>query len=451
MSIMKNKTFLILSLSLLWVFNLSGVLAQSKGSVVDKIAARVDNHIILKSDVEKMYQQILMSGKGPANAQEARCIALQQLVQSKVMYAKAEIDSVIVDSKDVESELDRRMQYFIAEAGSQAKLEQAMGASISELKSDLREQVKEQLTLQKMEGVILEDVKITPAQVEEFYGRIPKDSIPLLPAEVKVGQIVILPEVSKEEKQRIKEQLLEFKGRLQAGEDFATLARQYSEDPGSAARGGDLGWQGRGNFVSEFEEIALSINPGEIADPVESEFGFHLIQLLERRGGRYHARHILLRPRPSMADMDRAKELADSVRNLIAMDSISFEKAAQEYSKDMMTRTNAGYFKDNETGDSFVAVDALDPNVFFAIDRIKEGEYTIPERYRMEDGKDAVRFLFYKASRPPHYANLKDDFQKLYQTTLNSQKSKILSEWMKKVRKDVFIDIDEEYSCANMF
>ncbi|GAA4837876.1 peptidylprolyl isomerase [Algivirga pacifica] len=423
------------------------LLAQEQ--VVDKIVAKVDNHIILLSEVEAMYQQMLSNGEYPPNKEEAKCEILKSLIMNKVLYAKAEIDSIAVDDAGVEQEMDRRMQYMILQIGSQEKLEKTYGMSMGELRDDLREQVKEQMTVQNMQRQIINDVKITPKEIEKFYEAIPDSEVPFLSAEVQVGQIVLEPEVSKSEKEKVKEQLMQIKQRVLDGEDFATLAKQYSEDYGSGRKGGELGWHGRGELVPEFEEVALTIEEGEIANPVESEFGYHLIQLMERRGNRFNARHILIRPKSNSKDLEQAYAKADSVRGLILADSMTFPEAAQEFSVDQQTRANAGYFTNQLTGSSMVSTDELEPTVFFTIDTMTVGNITKPMQYRTAEGKEAVRILYYKDYKEPHTANLKDDFQKLYQLTLNARKNDILQEWVKKARKDVYVEIDDKFKgCA---
>ncbi|OHX68247.1 peptidylprolyl isomerase [Flammeovirga pacifica] len=420
--------------------------AQTDAVPVDKIIAKVDNNIILLSEVEAGYQQMLTNGQYSKDKQKAKCEVLKNLIVNKIMYAKAQIDSIEVDNARVAEELERRMQYFILQAGSQEKLEKTLGASVNDLRDDLRDQVKEQMTVQTMQQQIIADVSITPKQVKKYYESIPKDSIPFLAAEVKVGQIVRNPKVSDSEKEKARQQLLDIKKRIEAGEDFAVLAKQYSQDYGSARKGGDLGWHGRGELVPEFEEIALTVDPNEIADPVESDFGFHLIQLLERRGGRFRARHILIRPKSNYQDVKDAVSFLDSIRTLIASsDTLGFEKAVNLYSDDQPTRSNAGYFKNQLTGSSYMATDELDPVVFFAIDTMSVGKTSKPLKYRTEDGQQAVRIIYYSEYKPPHYANLKDDYQKLQQATLNSQKNEILEKWIKSAKNDVFIEIDPEF------
>ncbi|KXX72107.1 peptidylprolyl isomerase [Flammeovirga sp. SJP92] len=445
---MNQRTYTLIGFLLLFATSL---FAQDDAVPVDKIIAKVDNNIILLSEVEAGYQQMLANGQYPNDKQEAKCDILKGLIVNKIMYAKAQIDSIEVDDARVSDELERRMQYFILQAGSQEKLEKTLGSSVNDLRDDLRDQVKEQMTVQTMQQQIISDVTITPKQVKKYFESIPQDSIPFLSAEVKVGQIVREPQVSESEKEKAKQQLIDIKKRILDGEDFGVLAKQYSQDYGSARKGGDLGWHGRGELVPEFEEIALTVEPNEIADPVESDFGYHLIQLLERRGGRFRARHILIRPKSNYQDVKDAVAFLDSIRTLIAdSDTLGFEKAVNLYSDDQPTRANAGYFKNNVTGSSYMATDELDPVVFFAIDTMTVGNTSKPLKYRTEDGQDAVRIIYYSDYKPPHYANLKDDYQKLQQATLNSQKNEILEKWIKTAKNDVFIEIDPEFDGCNI-
>ncbi|MEN7549392.1 peptidylprolyl isomerase [Rapidithrix thailandica] len=430
------------------LFQANGM-AQGQGEVVDKIVAKVDNYIILKSEVENAYIQ--MAANGEDLGDDAKCQILEQLIMNKILVAKAEIDSVIVDEKEVNQELNQRMDYFINQAGDEAKLERTLGKSLAEIKEELRDQVHERLVVQRMQSEIMQDVTVTPAQVKKYFNDIPKDSIPFLSQEVQVGQIVKNPEVSKSEKEKAKNKLLDIKAKIESGEEtFEEMARKNSEDYGSAAKGGDLGWTGRGKMVSEFEAAALSLDPNEISNPVESEFGYHMIQLLERRGNRYRARHILVRPKSNTEDIGGAVTYLDSIRTLIQADSMSFELAVKDHSDDQMTRSNAGFFKDPTTNSSYVSTEGLDPVIFFAIDTMKIGSISEPIKFRTQDGKSAVRIIYYKASKDPHYANLKDDYQKLYIATLNSKKGEILREWIKNAKKDVFIDIDSDYAACKI-
>lgn len=415
--------------------------------VIDEIVAKVSDYIILKSDVERAYLQL--ESEKQYLGDNPRCTILRQLAINKLMMAKAELDSVIVEDAAVEGEMNRRMQYFMSQFGSREKMEKTLGKTLTELREELREQVKEQLVVQRMQMEITGDVSVRPAEVRRFFNSIPKDSIPFLAAEVEVGQIVKYPEVSKSEKENTRQKLLEIKHKIENGADFATMAKQYSEDYGSASKGGDLGWHGRSELVPEFEAVALTIEPNEIADPVESEFGYHLIQLQERRGNRFRARHILIRPRSTPQDLKKAEQLLDSLRTDILADSLSFQIAVKEESDDQATRENAGFFKDNSTGSSFVSTDELDPVVFFTIDTMKVNDISKPLPFRTKDGKEAVRLLYYKSYKPPHYANFKDDYQKLYAMTAGNKRNEAIEKWIRKASKEVFIDIDEAYRNCN--
>jgi peptidyl-prolyl cis-trans isomerase SurA len=422
-------------------------LAQGEGKVVDEIIAKVDNYIVLKSELENTYQEMLASKEFSQGA--TRCRVLERLVIDKLMLAKAEIDSVIVSDEQVASNLSRRMDYMISQLGSREAIEEHFGKSIEEFEAELHDQVKEQLTIQEMQSVITKDIKITPAEVKRFFNRLPQDSLPFYSSEASVAQIVKLPGVSKENADAVRKQLLDIKERIINGEDFGELAKKYSEDPGSAVQGGDLGWTERGRMVPEFEAAALQLKAGQMSDPIQSDFGFHLIELIERRGNRYHARHILLRPNSSQLDILQAERFLDSLRTHIMKDTISFEKAAKDNSDDKQTAASGGFFLGAD-GTNRVPTEDLDPVVFFTIDTMKVGEITKPIRFRMDDGKQAVRILYYQSSTKPHQANLQDDYQKIYNYALGEKRAKILGEWFDDAKKQVFVDIDKEYDYCSI-
>jgi peptidyl-prolyl cis-trans isomerase SurA len=431
----------------IFVFCLGFANAQENTNI-DKVVAKVDNYIILKSDVEMTYMQMISSGEKDRG--NLKCEVLENLLVNKMMLAKAEIDSVIVEDNQVDDQLERRMQYFIAQFGSREKLEEAYKKSTDQLKTELRKQVKEQMTIQKMQETITKDVKMTPSEVKKFYNAIPTDSLPYFSTEVEVAQIVRLPQISKSQKNDAREKLKAIRERIVKGEDFAALAKQYSEDPGSAKAGGELGFWGRGAMVPEYEAAALKLQPGELSPVIESPFGMHLIQLIERRGTEYNSRHILIKPASSNLDVDEAKAYLDSIRTLIINDSISFEKAAREYSEDQTTKSSGGFFTDPNTNTSRIAVENLDPVVFFVIDTMEVGQISQPLPFRTEDGKDAVRILYYKSKTPPHQANLKDDYQKIYNAALADKKNQKVNSWFEKTRGEVYVNVDKEYNHCNI-
>lgn len=411
--------------------------------VLDRIIVKVDNYFILKSDVENQYQQYMTSGQGNT---PNRCQILEGLVVNKLMLAKAEIDSVIVDDKRIEAELNSRMEQMEGQYGSAKNIVEAYGKSIATLKEDLRSSLKEQLTGRKMQDKITDEVKITPKEVAAFYNGIPRDSLPYLPAEVEISHIIRIAKPNKNQKEELYTRLMDFRRRVEKGESFEELAKVYSEDLGSGKRGGDLGFAKRGAMVAPFEAAALRLKPNQMSEVVESEFGFHLIQLLEIRGQEYHARHILLRPDYQKLDLTEPTKYLDSIRVLIQRDSTTFEKAAKEFSEDKTTQDAGGVIMDAETGGNRLPYDSsMDPALFFALDSMKVGTISEPIPFRTDDGRSAVRILFFKAKHPPHFANLKDDYQRLSQITLTRKKNNAIEKWFMKAKDDVFIFIEDEY------
>ena len=416
---------------------------EANKNVLDRIIVKVDNYFILKSEVENQYQQYITSGQ--ANTPN-RCQILEGLVVNKLMLAKAEIDSVIVDDKRIEAELNSRMEQMEGQYGSAKNIVEAYGKSIATLKEDLRSSLKEQLTGRKMQDKITDDVKITPKEVAAFFNEIPRDSLPYLPAEVEISHIIRIAKPNKNQKEELYAKLLDFRRRVEKGESFEDLAKVHSEDLGSGKRGGDLGFAKRGAMVAPFEAAALRLKPNQMSDVVESEFGFHLIQLLEIRGQEYHARHILLRPDYQKLDLTEPTKFLDSIRVLVQRDSTTFEKAAKEFSEDKTTQDAGGVIMDATNGGNRLAYDGtMDPALFFALDSMKVGTISTPIPFRTDDGRSAVRILFFKAKHPPHFANLKDDYQKLSQITLSRKKNNAIEKWFMKAKDDVFIFIDEEY------
>ncbi|MBG8552849.1 peptidylprolyl isomerase [Hymenobacter guriensis] len=414
--------------------------------IVDGIIVKVDNQIVLRSDVEFAYLQEQARAEGKALPLDLKCQILQGIVLNKLLLAKAETDSVVVDDSRVRDELDRRMNYFIQQIGSEKKLEEYYNKPIRQLKEELRTQVKEQLVTQKMQDEISGKVSVTPREVRQFFARIPKDSLPYYSTEVEIGQIVKLAKTNSKAKQETQAKLNDIRARIVGGEDFATLAKQYSEDPGSGKEGGYLGFFKRKELVPEYEAAALRLEPGGISPVVESQFGFHIIQLIERKGDSYSTRHILLKPAAATADVSEAGQELAKLRARILGDSISFAKAAKDFSDDKFTGASGGLLQNRQEGGSFLPLDKLDPAIFFTIDTMKVGSITPPLPYRTDDGKDAVRLIWLKSNTPPHQANLKDDYQKIAQAALNEKKNKALDDWFLKNRGSVFIEVDPEYT-----
>jgi peptidyl-prolyl cis-trans isomerase SurA len=420
----------------------------SSGFVIDKIIAKVDNYIVLKSELEGAYQNYLAEGN-PASG-NARCGMLNRLIVNKLLVAKAEIDSVTVSDEEVDMETDQRMQMILQNSGtSPEQLEQAYGKTLVEIKIELRDQIREQKLAREMTSKITKDLTITPAEVKRFFNKIPADSLPFYSSDVEVAQIVRVAKVSEVQKQEARQRLVDLRNRILGGENFNDLARKYSEDPSAQYNGGEMGYVGRGAMVPSFEAMAFKLREGEISQPFESPFGFHIMQLIDRRGNEYNSRHILISAVPSANDIDRARQYLDSLRRKIVKDSIKFDVAAKEYSDDQATKGLGGYFTDQD-GSTRISMREIDPVVYLAIDTMKVGSVCQPMTYRTEQQKDAVRILYFKNKLPPHQANLKDDWSRIQSAALAEKRDRILDKWFQKSRGDVFITIDPEFDSCNI-
>lgn len=423
-----------------------GVSRPRGQQILDGIAVKVDNQIILRSDIEGILAQEQARAQGKPLPPNLRCQIVQSLVLNKLMLARADLDSVTVTDAQVSSELDRRMNYFVQQVGSEKKLEELYNKPARVLKEDLRPQVRDQLVQQKMQEQIAGKVTVTPREVKEYFDKVPKDSIPYFSTEVEVGEIVIPAQVNDAAKQAAIAQLNDLRARVLAGESFEELAKKYSQDPGSGAQGGYLGFFKKGELVPEYEAASRKLEPGQLSPVVESQFGFHLIQFIERKGDSYSTRHILLKPVTGTADASVAATKLTRIRREILSDSISFAKAAKEYSTDKMTAANGGLLINRQDNGSKLPLDKLDPAVFFIIDTMKVGHITPPLPYRTDDGKEAMRILYLKSNTPPHQANLLDDYQKISQAAIAQKKNRALDEWYEKNRSTVYLEVAPEYA-----
>ncbi len=412
--------------------------------VVDKIIAKVDNHIILKSEIEQAYAGFLSSGEAANFTGDVRCLILEQMIETKLMLAMSEIDSVDVDAGRVDYELQMRMQNIVQQMGSERAIEEAYGKSIDQLMDELRPNVEEQLKVSAQEEFILSSVTVTPAEIRKFYNNIPKDSLPLFNTEFEIGVIVKKPVPNEAEVQKVKDQLMKIRERAMNGENFEILAIENSEGP-SGPNGGNLGLAKRGQMDPAYEAGALALKPGEISMPVVSQFGIHLIQLIEKRGNEYNSRHILITPKPTEQDIQRTSNELDSLRTLILSDSITFASAAKQFSDDEGTKANGGFLT-GQFGTNKISAENLDPTMFFIIDEMSEGDISKPEIIEMLDGSKAVRIIYYKSKVGPHRANMTDDYEKLRAATLGMKKDQKRREYIKEKMKEVYVMVDPEFN-----
>ncbi len=424
--------------------------AQNEGKLLDQIVAVIGNQIIKQSDINNQLRQIKNQLVEQGDSSDiSPCDVLEDLVFEKLMLDQAQKDSIVVSEAQVENELDRRIRFFVMQIGSEKKLEEYYGKSINEIKDEFRSSIKNQLLTQQMQQKITGNVSVTPAEVKAFYNRFPEDSLPFVNAEVEIGQIVIHPTISKEAKAEAKEKINILRERILKGEKFNTLAILYSEDPGSARKGGELGLVPRGTFVPEFEAAAYNLKADEVSKIIETEFGYHILQLIERRGEQINVRHILISPKFDGSDLLRAKNKIDSVYAILKTDTLSFAEVAQRYSEDQATKDNGGLIINPQTGTTRFEMNQIDPSLFFVIDKLKVGEFSEPQLFQTQGGKQAYRILYLKNRTEPHRANLKDDYQRLQEAALSYKQNEITRKWISKKLQTTYLRIIPEYTTCN--
>ncbi len=431
------------------------MMAQNRQSqVIDKVVAVVGKNIILQSDIENQYIQYRMQGMAEGTGKEVRGRILEDLLLQKLMLNQAEMDSITVTDEQVESELNRRIQWFIARIGSQEKMEAQFGKSMSEIKDEVRQASKDNMLQEQVQAKIMENVVVTPKEVKEFYRDIPRDSLPMIDSDYELVQIVKRPPVSIDEKLMVKDRLYQIRKRILDGESsFATMAVLYSEDPGSSRQGGELGFAGKGVYATEFENVAFNLRDGEISDVVETEFGFHIIQLIERRGETINCRHILLTAKVPVEALEKAQNELDSVAQLVRNGDITFEEACKKYSDDD-SKNNGGYLTNMGTGGNWLSMKDLQEleqsypeykNLAFVINRLEVGEISDPLPMTTNDNKDAFRLIMIKRKTEPHQANLKDDYNLIQNWAMSQKRQEALGKWVSEKAAKAYIRLDDTF------
>lgn len=418
------------------------LLAQEK--LIDEVVGVVGSNVILHSDIETQYLQLKAQGSILGGSQ-ARCQILESLLYQKLLLNQAELDSVEISDSRVESAMDQRLRYFINQFGSQEKLEEFYQKSVLEIKEEMRELVRNEMKISEVQSKITENLQVTPSDVKEFLRSIPEDSIPLIGVEYEIGQIVKNPPITVEELSRSYDKIKALRDRIMKGENFLTLAILYSEDPGSASKGGELGMFNRGTMYPEFEAAAFNLNnPGDVSEVIKTEAGYHIIQLIERKGEYINARHILIQPKVSPESMEMARSRLDSIAGLILSDSLSFDEAVVQFSDDP-NRISGGLILNPETNSSRFEADQLDPSLFFIVDRLEVGEISQPARFLTNENKEAYRILYLKVRTEPHRANLTEDYNKLQTWALADKQDGLISDWIDEKIQDTYIKVNEKY------
>lgn len=432
-------------LTFLFLLMFSSLVVHGQKNVIDQVVSVVGDEPVLRSDIEFQHQQALMQGVEFAG--DMKCHILEQMLIQKLLLEQAKIDSVEVSENQVLMTVERQINEFVNRAGSREKLEEWLNKSILRIKEEQRDLVRNQMLTQQMRSQITSDINVTPMEIRRFFRESPEDSLPRMPAQYEYQKIAISPRISQDEIDRVKSQLRDFQRQVREGRDFATLAVLYSEDPNSAARGGELGLTPRANLVPEFSQVAFNLrDKNNVSKIVETEFGFHIMQLVERQGDRINVRHILLKPKPSQEAIQEAKERADSLVSLIRKDSISFEAAALRFSMDKDTRASGGVVINPETQSTKFEIQQIQPSIAKVIENKEDG--SVSEPFLMKDqrlGTDQYTIVKLLKKTPPHRANMVDDYQIIKRMLENKKQEKTFNDWIRRKQRETYISISGEW------
>ena len=420
--------------------------AQEK--VIDRIIAIVGVNPIMQSELEAQFQQ-MVSAQEPVN-ENTRCKLLEELLFQKLLLAQAQKDSLDVTDAQVDQELDKRIRFYIQQFGSEEKFVSFYGKSVDDFKADLKDNIRDLLLAQQMQSKISNDISVTPNDVKKYFNNIPDDSIPYINAEVEVGQIVKRPSITPAAKKEAKDKIEEIRQRIMKGQSsFAAMAALYSEDPGSANKGGMYEHIQRGQFVPEWDAQAFKIKKNEISEVFETVYGFFIIQLIERRGEEVDARSLLISPKIDVADLVKSKLSLDTIyTKLSATDTLSFSEAAAKYSDEEESKNSGGLLVNPNTGATRFQMDEIgqmDQTIAFAVEKLKVGELTKPMPMTTRDGKQAYRILFLKNRTTPHKANLIDDYQKIQGAALAKKQQDAVQVWISKKLGVTYVHLADDF------
>lgn len=419
------------------------IFAQEK-FIVDKIVAVVGGSAVLESDIQNQIMQ-----QKAQHQDLERCQVFENFLVQKLLVNQAKVDSIEVKDEQIDLQLENRIKFFIDQAGSKEKLEAYFNRSIFQIKEDMRQTLKEQMIVQKMQGEITGDTKITPSEVKAFYDSIPKDSIPIVNAIIEYLQIIKYPSYAEKSIYELKKKLLELRKRVMDGEKFSTLAYLYSEDPGSARNGGEIGFMSKGELDPEYGRVAFNLKENAVSGIVESQFGFHIIQMIAKQDEKVNTRHILLKPKPTDAEIKSALSSLDSIKTLLVKDSLTFEKAALYFSEDKNSRLSGGKVINQVNNSTKFELEQLTQEDYYIIKKLKVGEISDPFPSKDDAKKAAYKIIKLISRTEPHKANLTDDYQLIQDIALEAKKKKVVEEWVEEKLRKTYIHIDDSYKSCN--
>jgi len=418
---------------------------QVHGQQLDEVVAVIDEAVILDSEIRDQVEYLKRQGRSDDGT--LYCRVLRLLMEDKLLLAKARLDSLEIPEDQIESELNRRVNMMVAQMGGDEAFEEQVGLSVVEFRVEQRPFIEEQLLINKQRNAVYATLDVTPLEVREFYEAIPEDSLPYLPAEVEISQIILIPDPSLEAQNAAKQRLAGIRAQIEAGAaTFAEQATRYSQDRGSAQQGGFLGQQERDGLVPEFTEVVFNLEEGQISSVFETEFGFHIAKLHKRTGNKVTVSHILIRPIVDADDLDVSREELARIREQIVGGEISFAKAAKRYSEDPRTMDNGGMVLDPVSGSYRIPLDQLDADLYLKIDQMQPGEISEPldVLYQDRETKQATQLVYLRKRYPPHRATLETDYNRFYEAAKQAKRAEALERWFQAAKEQVYIDIKAE-------
>lgn len=424
---------------------LNGASGQAKKVVADKIVAQVGDKIILRSDI---FNSILDAQReGVPLPPNPECVLVERALIEKALVLQAQKDSLPLSEEDIDAELDNRIRGFIMKYGSKEVLEEVAGKSVYQLKEDFREPIREQKLSSQMRSKIVENVKITPNEVKDYFDKIPKDSLAFYESELEVSEIVVYPKANREVESYVTRELNDWKKQVEDGtKKFDQLAKSYTEDPGSKESGGQYNINKNDKFWDPaFISAAFKLKEGQVSPVVKSKFGLHIIQMVSRSGDDAIIRHILRIPPVTEEEIKESISKLDSIRSKIVSGAMGFGEAVNKFSEDESSKFSGGR-KQGRDGSSFVTIDQLDKGLVMVLKDLKAGEYSKPVAFSDERGKKAVRLVYLQTRTEPHRENLKDDYSKISQRALEQKKNEVLEKWFAAHIPNYYVIIDKEFA-----
>jgi peptidyl-prolyl cis-trans isomerase SurA len=421
---------------------------------IDKIIVVVGDHVALQSEVNQVMAEYLQQDANMPDTMN--CTILEGILTKYLLCEQAARDSVMVSDEEVEANLENRIRYMEQQYGSAEEMERITGKTEFQIKDDYRRFFKDLMISQRMQGQIQQNVKISPAEVRTFFDKIPKDSLPMYPSMVELGQIVLAPTASQEADDYTKQRLLELKKDIMEGKsDFETMASIYSQDPGSKDLGGNLGIVTRDQMVPEFSAAGFRLQNGEISDPVKTKYGYHIIQMMQRMGEKAKMRHILIKPTITASDVANCQQKLDSIRTLVVSGKMTFITAVNKFSTDENTKNTGGMIVNPSTGSSLLTIEELGADLALSVGELKPGEYSSVKIFDAAEGQPTssatinenkqCRFLYLKNMNEPHIANISTDFNRIQLVALEDKRNKFIYNWVDTKIGDFYIYIDPSY------